>query len=73
MASNPHGFFLDDLDGIVPRRNPDVETVAPLRAVRVVCIGATGQSGSTLLSRMMGSLPGSVAVGKRSVASGTKD
>jgi hypothetical protein len=33
-------------------------------AVRVLMIGATGQSGSTLLSRMLGRLPGFVAVGE---------
>ncbi len=32
--------------------------------VRVLCIGATGQSGSTLLSRLLGRLPGFVAVGE---------
>jgi hypothetical protein len=34
------------------------------RPVRVLCLGATGQSGSTLLSRMVGRLPGFVAVGE---------
>jgi hypothetical protein len=32
--------------------------------VRVLCIGATGQSGSTLLSRLLGALPGFEAVGE---------
>jgi hypothetical protein len=32
--------------------------------VNVLCIGATGQSGSTLFSRMLGQLPGLVAVGE---------
>jgi hypothetical protein len=32
--------------------------------VNVLCIGATGQSGSTLFSRMLGQLPGMVAVGE---------
>jgi hypothetical protein len=32
--------------------------------VDVLCIGATGQSGSTLFSRMLGQLPGLVAVGE---------
>ena len=34
------------------------------RPVRVLCIGGTGQSGSTLLSRMVGRLPGFFAVGE---------
>jgi Sulfotransferase family len=34
------------------------------RPVRVLCVGATGQSGSTLLSRMVGRLPGFAAVGE---------
>jgi hypothetical protein len=33
-------------------------------SVRVLCIGATGQSGSTLLSRLLGALPGFEAVGE---------
>ena len=34
------------------------------RPVRLLCIGATGQSGSTLLTRMLGRLPGVAAVGE---------
>lgn len=32
--------------------------------IRVLCIAATGQSGSTILSRLLGELPGFVAVGE---------
>jgi hypothetical protein len=32
--------------------------------VKVLCIGGTGQNGSTLLSRMLGRIPGYVAVGE---------
>jgi Sulfotransferase family len=42
-----------------------IRPVQPLtERVRTLCIGATGQSGSTLLARMVGSLPGFVAVGE---------
>jgi Sulfotransferase family len=33
-------------------------------SMRVVCIGGTGHSGSTLLTRMLGQLPGFVAIGE---------
>jgi hypothetical protein len=32
--------------------------------IRVLCVAATGQSGSTILARMLGELPGFVAVGE---------
>jgi len=41
---------------------PPVGDAAP--PVSVVCIGAIGQSGSTLLTRMLGQVPGFVAVGE---------
>ncbi|MBA3765170.1 MAG: sulfotransferase, partial [Actinobacteria bacterium] len=34
------------------------------RPIRVLCIAATGQSGSTLLARMLGEVPGYQAVGE---------
>lgn len=65
MASNAHQLFVGDDP---PRRATAAGLVtAPMPAlppVRVLCIGATGQSGSTLLSRMLGRLPGFVAVGE---------
>lgn len=64
MASNAHELFADD-DAwdlqVAPARSLTSTAIPP---VRVLCIGATGQSGSTLLSRMLGRLPGFVAVGE---------
>jgi hypothetical protein len=37
---------------------------APGDGVRVLCIGGTGQNGATLLTRMLGQVPGFVAVGE---------
>jgi len=63
LASQQHRMFLDDeASGISPLRSLDpVPSIPP---VRVLCLGATGQSGSTLLSRMLGRLPGFVVVGE---------
>jgi Sulfotransferase family len=46
------------------RSVPTPSSRATRDAVRVLMVGATGQSGSTLLSRMLGRLPGFVAVGE---------
>ena len=65
MASDPHRFMteVDELDRRTPRAGLG-EAVPTIPRVRVLCVGATGQSGSTLLSRMLGRLPGFVAVGE---------
>jgi hypothetical protein len=55
----------DDNEGQSSERSaaalPDA---TPTTGVPVLCIGAIGQSGSTLLSRMLGQVPGFVAVGE---------
>lgn len=43
---------------------PDPPVGDMTRSISVLCIGAIGQSGSTLLSRMLGQVPGFVAVGE---------
>jgi Sulfotransferase family len=62
-VSAAHLLFSDDDDLGFPGPSSTARTAIE-RPVRVLCVGATGQSGSTLFSRMVGRLPGFVAVGE---------
>jgi Sulfotransferase family len=66
MAIEPHRLSIevDTRDDDPWERERRQGTVPAIPRIRVLCIGATGQSGSTLLSRMLGRLPSFVAVGE---------
>jgi hypothetical protein len=44
--------------------NRELDSVEQAQAVTVLCIAGTGQNGATLLTRMLGQVPGFVAVGE---------